>query len=491
MSLFKRALLYLTRKKGRSILLLIIIFLMSSFVLIGLALKFSADNETTQLRKTLGSSFNLEINTNNPSNYEPRETNGYTYQAYIGPVITSNLIDRIIQIDGVSNTTDSDEIVWANLNLFPGLYSDMYNDYLDNPPDDHAEMERVLLNTQTTMMLPCREGNLHTYFRNGAFEITEGRNIQKGDELKAVISTNLAERNGLSVGDTFVVESKEGQYCPSDEPLKTWGEPIELGIVGLFDVNFEQEPSLYTFETDLAVNLIFADVKSGKHIKSNIGNDPNEEKYGEVTFFVDNPQLLDTVMSQVESFDDIDWDYFTIKLDNVAYRASVKPLEQISRFSMFIIIASILGCVIILYLVLNMWMKNRKREMGVLMSIGVSKGNITFQFVVECILVVVIALIISFALSEFIIDGVGVMAENMVTPPNTSQAYSVTTEIGKGLTPIINKVSSEPIQLSYSLNLQIAMIMIVVTCCISIGSIILATMRIVRIKPKEILSTMS
>ena len=60
MSLIKRVLLYLLRKRGRSILLMVIIFIMSTFLLVGISVKSSADQAAEELRKSIGSSFILE-----------------------------------------------------------------------------------------------------------------------------------------------------------------------------------------------------------------------------------------------------------------------------------------------------------------------------------------------------------------------------------------------------------------------------------------------
>ena len=79
-------------------------------------------------------------------------------------------------------------------------------------------------------------GALHPFFRNGAFEIVEGRNIQKGDSLKAVISEEVAKKNNLGLGDSFELRSfevPEGVLTLTD-----WSVTVE--IVGIYQVNFFQ-----------------------------------------------------------------------------------------------------------------------------------------------------------------------------------------------------------------------------------------------------------
>lgn len=53
----------------------------------------------------------------------------------------------------------------------------------------------------------------------------------------------------------------------------------------------------------------------------------------------------------------------------------------------------IFGCIVvsvcILILILSMWIKQRKYETGILLSIGITKGKIVFQYIVEVLLIAV------------------------------------------------------------------------------------------------------
>ena len=116
MSCWKRALLYLGRKRGRTLLLTALLFAMSCFVLVGIFLKNSADRETELLRQSLGSGFILEADLSNELYYETRDGGGYTYSAFVGPDVTKEMLEQIMSMDGVvdysANLSDS---VWVAL----------------------------------------------------------------------------------------------------------------------------------------------------------------------------------------------------------------------------------------------------------------------------------------------------------------------------------------------------------------------------------------
>ena len=79
MNFLKRALLYIWRKKHRSIVLIMTVFAMASFVLTGLVLRSGAEREAAAVREALGSSFVLKIDNNDMSYYEPGILQGHWF----------------------------------------------------------------------------------------------------------------------------------------------------------------------------------------------------------------------------------------------------------------------------------------------------------------------------------------------------------------------------------------------------------------------------
>jgi len=178
-------------------------------------------------------------------------------------------------------------------------------------------------------------------------------------------------------------------------------------------------------------------------------------------------------------------DGLLLELDDVAYRASVGPLQQMSGLSSFLMIASMLGVVIILYLILNMWTKGRKREIGVLLSIGIKKAGIRAQLILECVLVGAAALLLSFLVAGYAVSGFGAYAEEMAAPDPRAEMYTV--EVDRQFNPVIEKVSSEPVRLDYTLDFSSAAMVAALTLGLTAGSVALASVQPLRMKPKDIL----
>ncbi len=61
MNTLSRAFLSVHRKKGKSIVLFMVLLVVSTFVLVGLSIKYSADTAAQELRHSLGGSFGLVV----------------------------------------------------------------------------------------------------------------------------------------------------------------------------------------------------------------------------------------------------------------------------------------------------------------------------------------------------------------------------------------------------------------------------------------------
>ena len=62
MSLFERAWLYITRKRGKTLIMFCILFAMASGILSGISIKKDAQAAMQQARESVGGSFSMNLN---------------------------------------------------------------------------------------------------------------------------------------------------------------------------------------------------------------------------------------------------------------------------------------------------------------------------------------------------------------------------------------------------------------------------------------------
>jgi putative ABC transport system permease protein len=498
MSTAKRAFLYITRKRGRNLLFFVIICAMSVFAMLGLVISSSARSASAALRKSLNSSFTLEVYEAESERESVVDQFGNPRSFYAGPMIDMELLDQIMEIEAVTNYYIQREApIWTVLSLRPGMYNLIWQAYITGEGikiDDKvtltyddglpADWE---MRTQSTYMTGCSDSMLHEFFRMGALELAEGRHIGPDDRNKALISTWLAEENGLTVGDTFSVEIRESHYKQGDAE-KVIGDPMEFEIAGLFDANFERETSFLTMEQSYAENVIYCDLSAMAQISESIHTltgFPAElsRRYRTATIYVDDPDHVEATIERVKEL--APPDYFEIKADDTAYRASARPLGQLETFSIILISVAALGCIILLILTLNMWTKSRKREIGVLLSIGVRKRGVVLQLLLENTVIAVAALIIAALISGALAGGVGELADRIVSPPEGAETYYV----DEGAIHLeVEKRSADPVNLEYGLSAGTAAIVAAAVLCSTAFGVLVASRDVIDMEPRKILS---
>lgn len=122
MGTIKRAFLYVTRKKGKSMLLFFVLLIMATFVLSGLSIEKAAQLEQKKLRQTMGGIFELmpEFSEKNPYFKAVNDDEGGV-TLYTERPFTQEMIDLILQMDGIKSCdADTQSNVQPNLEIFKG-----------------------------------------------------------------------------------------------------------------------------------------------------------------------------------------------------------------------------------------------------------------------------------------------------------------------------------------------------------------------------------
>ena len=104
----------------------------------------------------------------------------------------------------------------------------------------------------------------------------------------------------------------------------------------------------------------------------------------------------------------------------------------------------------------------------------------------ECIVLTVLALLLTFLLSGVVIRGVSSIAESATAPSGTEQSYTVRME-ATSIDPIIDKVSGEAVHLNLTVTFPLILIISLTGCTVTVVSVLLAAVRIINEPPKRLL----
>ena len=461
MNFVKRAILYVTRKRGKSILLLVILLIMSSFVLTGLAIGKASESTQEDLRTALGGEFQVNVSYSVENPYFKTETVDGGMIMYSEMPITEDIISAIMSVLGIGSYDATSELLLAvnDVDFVPG----------------NIPIEDQFKSMANTLIVGDSESN--SYFTTGQVKLIQGRHISGTDSHVAIISKDLAERNGFSIGDTLTLRSDSS---------------ADVKIIGLYEVKSTGSVLAQVTSYDKLENKIFFDIDTLQQLLPG-----RTAGFDTVTFKVTDPAELENVVEQVKSLSDVDWQAFSISADNQTYLQAAAPLEKLNELVVTLLIIIIGVSAVILSLILTMWAKSRIHETGVFLSVGIGKAAILGQYLVEVLLIAVLAFGLSFFTSYAIANeiGNGLLQQNIqstVQDENSIDENEVAAEVpgSAGSTDTIDETPEVE-----SINVAIGDDSMVQLCLIGfviiIFSVGISGATVMRLRPREILSKMS
>lgn len=335
------------------------------------------------------------------------------------------------------------------------------------------------------------EGNWEPSFLNGALSIVDGRNIERTDEKKIVISEEVAKKNNFGVGDMITARKFDWM------PIEFYGNEMQFEIVGIFQIHFKQSYSELTFEDMMIENIVFTDramrewSNEENHIRHNEGIHGYRvgkaaEEIDNVSIFVDDPSLLNSIRERIFAMEGVDWQYYEINIDDTDYRVAAKPLLTIKNLFTVFLIALFAGTLAVLVLVLSLWMCSRSKEIGILTSIGVKRKGILFQFLFECCLITVVAFLLAGVAYYPVTYVVADITAEVFAPPKEQEGYKMVNDMSTGTFEIHREIS-EPIDFEYGISTGTVVFIFLILLLTVIVSVLRASARMVCQKPTALL----
>ena len=276
--------------------------------------------------------------------------------------------------------------------------------------------------------------------------LEEGRHIQPDDSYAVLISKELADKNGLSVGDDITM------YDLDSDSENTFE------IVGIFS-GTEGMSKDAMMADGIPANQGYIDMNSYNEIF-----DRDAMELGSLDVYVDSAENVQDVLETIQNLPEIKDKTFTYSTDTENFDLISNPLSSIQTMvDTAVIVIAVTGAAIIV-LLLVLWTRGRKKEAGILMAVGRSKLEIVLQFLTENILIAIPAVAASFGLTALLADKVG--------------AYLVS-QTARDITGLNVTIHSADIAAVYGIG---ALILIL--------AVLLAAVTVIRLKPREILSQM-
>ena len=402
MNFFKRASQYIWAKKGKSVLMIAILSVIMIFVLAGLSIYQAANQAITNAQKSTGATVTLTQNreamfqanseqkeenqTESSSEQSQRKTFNRTpiklskaekiaklegVKSYLYTAMTSaDAGSGITAIESSANTTStsSESTDQQEANATTGA-SQSKDGQAGNPPGEGQEMNQGDFRIQGVS-----DSSLLTTFTQGEAKIIKGSAITSEDTGSNVvlIEKTLAEENNLAVGDTFKVKDSNDKE-------------VELKVKGIYETTDAGDELGMQFNFLNPANTLITSYTMVATLKGE-----ESGTIDEATYTLSDPAKMTSFVKQAEKL--IDTDTYSLQTNDQMYQQMLQPLNNVKSFAKNIVLLVGIAGAVILTLIVMLSIKDRRYEMGVLLSLGESRVKLIGQFFVEILICLVFAL---------------------------------------------------------------------------------------------------
>ncbi|MEJ9111379.1 ABC transporter permease [Bacillus paramobilis] len=472
MNFMKRAILSMKKRIGTSLILMAVFLIVTNLVLSGFTIQNASKKAADAARKKLGADVTLGLDFDKlgqkaretgempkPPQLNIKETDQLAKSKYVKDY---NYITNTFGIsDGLKLVGASDEEEGKGKVGMAAVRG------------GSSSGTEIDMNASFTIE-GVRKTALQESFKNGKSKIIEGKPIteQMKDQNVALMEKRLAELNNLKVGDKVKVQSGDKK------------ETLEIEIIGIYETN-EQAMGQQAPPIMDPANKLYMPHSTMKKLEVDQGINSVQ-----VVYFLNDPQYIDAFKKEAKK-SDIDFNYFKLDAHDSLYKQMVGPIENISSTSQMIIyIVSIAGA-IILGLIIMLSIKGRRKEMGILLSIGEKKWKLMAQFVVEVVCIAILAFGLSITtgakVSQYIGDNL-LSNEIATTSEETDTMRNNSTVMMSGPGGTLQNQKKDPIdKIDVSVTGEDVGKMGGIGLAIAIIATLLPALSILRLNPKQIL----
>ena len=501
MNALKRAWAYVRRKPTKTILLMITFFLIGNLVILGLGISEAAENAKILTRKSMRAVVSYEVD------YD-------SYYSYINTLTDEDEINQAYQnsptIDAaVAQELSKDERVIA-FNYM--VNTTAYSVGFDNVPVGNEENRGTSTYTdENGNTVEYKDPNVMIYANMypDMIEFAEGTFDAKNVVL---ITQELADQNNLKVGDTITLTTMDtySQQEYLNGGVSADDMNLELEICGIYTTQNDVDPSSENYKwmspyespknivlmpmTSYAAyteKLIDIQVKVHPEYYDGINLDDLKASASvptKVVYLLDDPLHVDQF---VEDHSSSLAPYTILNANNETFKKMARPLDTLSFFANIVVWIVVVNAVVIISLVTALTLKTREYEIGVLLSIGVSKAKVVLQLFAELFVIAVIGFGLASVSGSLLAGKVG---ETVLNYQTASDAQYETDDNDGGYyfsdsTDYFTEVTQEDLLSQYHVSvspLLIGKIYLLGTGVVLIA-IIIPSFMIMRLNPKQIL----
>ncbi|MFT9373286.1 ABC transporter permease [Liquorilactobacillus hordei] len=472
MNFIKRAFLNIKEKKGRSILLLLVMSAILLFVLSGIIIQNAAKSAIATAKESSNATVTLTANREQAfKNIRKSKSKSTTLSLPSVSIATAKKIAKSSYVKSY-NVTNSTTVNAKSFTAIKTSSSSQSGPSMGGNNKSQGSSGDITLSGVSSTS---------TVLSSSSAKLISGRGLTVSDANtnNVVIEKELAKDNSLKVGSTIKVKD-------TDDKVRT------LKVVGIYKAS-STASSGGMGQSDPG-NTIYTSAQYVNKVKGTTG------KAESVTFIMNNPAKASAFIKQAKKL--ISTSKFSLTTDDSTYQSLLTPLNNVKSFANKIVWLVTIAGTIILALIVILMIRERRYEIGVLLSMGEKRWKVISQFFTEMFVVLIFSTIIAVIGGGFVGN---YMSKELVSQSSSTTTSTMTVSSGQsqggtptqggmpnggGATQQGQNTGSQQSSLS---NLEVSVDLMSILELFGFGLVIIliailaGTVNVLRLEPKKIL----
>jgi putative ABC transport system permease protein len=417
------------------------------------------------------------------------------------------------------------EVKYYDYSLDTQLYSHQFKVYQPTFNDSENLTSATTYSESFTIrgihyakILPIEEGKV-SLVDGRTFTETE---IEDGS-LVAVISTELADVNNLDIGDTLVLSNEIRDYPLADQSQSTESTDlansavtvidsrnIALEIIGIFSIKstgsmssggISQNLNSDTEDLSTLYNTVYVPIRVASEEDRYIQNgyasliENNYDTPAISSYLPTYAPLfilnsIDDLKSFTQTAEDVMPASYTVFSADSQFDQIAGSMNNIKNTIAIALTATIIASLIIISFVTVLFLRDRLKEFGVYLALGMRKITVIWQVLAEVLIVAILALSVSLFTGSLISGSLTQqLFIDQLTTQQLGQSFMDGTIIPGDASFLLNYMSYSDIINSYHITLNLPYVLAYLASSLSIVALscIAPMIYILRLKPKRIL----
>ena len=473
MNVFKRVWISITRRKTATLIFFLFTFLMGNVLICAESIAQSGENTQNHLLNRIGGKIVLT----DTSLFSDAEVTGLTLDEYRKKWTVFE--------DCFKALTVRDHVAYADINY--------HINFMELSQSEEYELdENISYENGFSILHGISYANLADE-KEGFIQLTGGeiftdRQMENGDNVLIVNEDIKKNSKNIKVGDTIDFVMNISAYdSESNEMIDVYHEIVTYTVVGTFKIienKYSDVKNIHNIQMFYTPNRNIQ-----KLAETYLEMNPQEDYVSKIwidsaLIAVDQPQNVKSLEMAANNY--VEGTDIIVTTSNDSVSNLLGPIDSFSGLAHKTVIFSIAAMCIIAALISFYFIKDRKHEIGIYLSMGIKRSELFFQIILEVILSGLLGIVISFASGWFLSQN---LSRNMMRTAfygemSVSEKY---TDVSFYLNP--DQIDQQDILDEYVIMITVDDFIWLIG--LSVGTFLISSLLpllyVIRLKPKDIM----